>query len=274
MAIDFPLTMDTEDNERARTTGSALEKAVGILEVLADQVRPLSLSDLAELTAMPKQTVHRVVRQMEELDLVTRETGADRYVFGARLRQIGAAALAAPRQSLATRQILTELVDEIGETCNIGVLDGEQVLYVDRVECHWPLRVQLRPGSRVPSHCTAIGKLLLAHLSEARRRQLLPQLDLTAYTRNTLVTVSGLDAALAEIRNQGFAINQEEDSLGLNAMAVPVRDSSGRVLAGLAVHAPSARLPLAEMLERRPLLEAAAVKVAQVLFPVRSDAKR
>lgn len=261
--------MDTEDNERserARTTGSALEKSVGILEALGEQVRALSVSELAELTAMPKQTVHRIVRQLEELNLVTREAGADRYVFGARLRQLGVAALSAPRQSLATRQILTELVDEIGETCNIGVLDGEEVLYVDRVECHWPLRVQLRPGSRVPSHCTAIGKLLLAHLPSAQRRQLLPQLELTAFTRNTLVTVPELESALTDIRGQGYAINQEEDSLGLNAMAVPVRDASGKVLAGLAVHAPTARLPLAEMLERRQLLESAARKVAEVLF--------
>ncbi|WP_020202177.1 MULTISPECIES: IclR family transcriptional regulator [Cupriavidus] len=258
--------MDMEDQERARTTGSALEKAVGILETLGEQVRGLSLAELAEFTGMPKQTVHRIVRQLEELDLLAREAGGDRFIFGARLRQLGVAALSAPRQSLATRQILTELVDEIGETCNIGVLDGEEVLYVDRVECHWPLRVQLRPGSRVPSHCTAIGKLLLAHLSGAQRRELLPRLALTAYTRNTLATVPALEAALAQIRSQGYAINQEEDSLGLNAMAVPVRDAAGKVLAGLAVHAPSARLPLDEMLARRPLLEAAAGRVASVLF--------
>ncbi|CAG2129174.1 Pectin degradation repressor protein KdgR [compost metagenome] len=258
--------IDMEENERTRTTGSALEKAVGILEALGEHVRALSLSELAELTTMPKQTVHRVVRQLEELGLIARETGSDRFIFGARLRQIGVSALSAPRQSLATRQILTELVAEIGETCNIGVLDGEQVLYVDRVECHWPLRVQLRPGSRVPSHCTAIGKLLLAHLPGAQRRELLPRLELAAFTRNTLVTVPDLEAALATIRGQGYAINQEEDSLGLNAMAVPVRDASGKVLAALAVHAPTARLPLDEMLARRPLLEAAAGKVAEILF--------
>lgn len=258
--------MSDNEDERARTTGSALEKAVGILEALGEQMRALTLSELAELTAMPKQTVHRVVRQLEALQLLTREAGADRYILGARLRQIGVAALSAPRQSLATRHILTELVDEIGETCNIGVLDGEEVLYVDRVECHWPLRVQLRPGSRVPSHCTAIGKLLLAHLPAAQRRQLLPQLALTPYTPNTLVTVAQLEAALADIRERGYAINQEEDSLGLNAMAVPVRDARGRLVAGLAVHAPTARLPLDAMLARRPLLEAAAVKVAQALF--------
>lgn len=266
MMTNMNPSMTDNDAERARTTGSALEKAVGLLEALGEQARALSLSELAELSGMPKQTVHRVVRQLEHLDLVAREAGADRYIFGARLRQIGVAALCAPRPSLATRQILTELVDEIGETCNIGVLDGQAVLYVDRVECHWPLRVQLRPGSRVPSHCTAIGKLLLAHLPAAQRRQLLPQLELTPYTPNTLGTIEALEAALAQVRAQGYAINQEEDSLGLNALAVPVRDSAGKVLAGLAVHAPTARLPLSEMLARRPLLEAAAVKVAEVLF--------
>lgn len=262
------------DMERIRTTGSALEKAVGILEALAEQIRALSVSELAELTAMPKQTVHRVVRQLEELNLVTREAGTDRYVFGGRLRRIGVAALSAQPQTIATRQILAELVAQIGETCNIGVLDGAEVFYVDRVECHWPLRVQLRPGSRVPSHCTAIGKLLLANLPGAQRRQLLPQLELTRYTPNTLVTVPELEAALADIRRQGYAINREEDSLGLNALAVPVRGATGKVLAALAVHAPSARLLLADMLARRPLLEAAAAKVAEVLFSASRDDQR
>lgn len=162
--------------------------------------------------------------------------------------------------------MLDALVAELGETCNIGVLDGGEVLYVDRVECHWPLRVQLRPGSRVPVHCTAIGKLLLAHLGAAQRRQLLATLPLTPFTPNTLVTVPELDRALERIRHDGVSINREEDSLGLNAMAVPVRGSDGKVLAGLAVHAPTARLPLERMLECRTRLEDAAARIGKLLF--------
>lgn len=260
-------TMDTKaDLEHIPSTGSALEKAVLVLEALTDQVRGLSISEIAELTRMPKQTVHRVVRQLDELGMVAREGIGDRYGFGGRLRQLGRAALASPRQSLATRPILDDLVAELDETCNIGVLDGGEVLYVDRVECHWPLRVQLHPGSRVPAHCTAIGKLLLAHLPTAHRAHLLAALPLTAYTPNTLVEVPTLEAALAQIREDGYAINREEDSLGLNALAVPVRGASGKVLAGLAVHAPTARLPLDEMLARRSLLEAAASRIATALF--------
>ena len=256
----------TEEPERTPGTGSALEKAVLVLEALAAQGRSLTASEIATLTGMPKQTAHRVVRQLDELGMVMREAAGDRYVFGGRMRQLGRASLTAPRSTLATRHILNGLVADIGETCNIGVLDGGEVLYVDRVECHWPLRVQLRPGSRVPAHCTAIGKLLLAYLPAPQRAQMLPALALTSYTPNTLTSVAALSQALEDVRRDGYAINQEEDSLGLNALAVPVRDARGVVLAGLAVHAPTARLPLEAMLACRQRLEAAAQQVAQALF--------
>lgn len=253
-------------SERHQGTGSALEKALLVLEALAGQGRSLSASEIGALTGMPKQTAHRVVRQLDELGLVMREAVGDRYVFGGRMRQLGRASLTAPRATLATRHILESLVADIGETCNIGVLDGGKVLYVDRVECHWPLRVQLRPGSRVPSHCTAIGKLLLAYLPAAQRSHLLPTLPLASYTPNTLTSVAALSAALDEVRRAGYAINREEDSLGLNALAVPVCGQGGKVMAGLAVHAPTARLPLDAMLACRQRLEAAARQVADALF--------
>lgn len=259
--------METSDDVGpVQNTGSALEKGVMVLEALTGQDRGLSVSEIAEATQMPKQTVHRVVRQLEQLGMILREPLGDRYVFGSRLRRLGRDVLAGPRQRLATRPVLDALVAELGETCNIGVLDGGEVLYVDRVECHWPLRVQLRPGSRVPVHCTAIGKLLLAHLGAAQRRQLLATLPLTPFTPNTLVTVPELDKALERIRHDGVSINREEDSLGLNAMAVPVRGSDGKVLAGLAVHAPTARLPLERMLECRTSLEEAAARIGRLLF--------
>lgn len=256
----------TDKQDDNRVTGSALEKGFILLEALSDSPRGLSTTEMAALTGLPKQTVHRVVRQLEALGLILRQLGSDRFAVAGRLRRLGRAALMASDQTQVTGQVLSALVAQIGETCNIGALDGNEVIYVDRVECHWPLRVQLRPGSHVPAHCTAIGKLLLAHLPTAAFKRLLPRLPLTRYTPNTLTTPEALDHALADIRDQGYSVNMEEDSLGLAALAVPIRDADGAVCAGLAVHAPTARLPLPELLAQRPHLEAAASHLSEELF--------
>lgn len=257
----------SSDLNDAKSTGSALGKGLVILETLAESTRGLSVAEMLTRIDLPKQTVHRVVGQLEDLGLIARGHGGDRYHFADRLRRLAQTVLTNGAQTHITHRILTDLVGELGETCNIGVLDGTEVLYIDRVECHWPLRMQLRPGSRVPAHCTALGKLLLAHLEPTRARYLLKGLPLEQFTPHTLVTADALESALETIRKQGYAVNEEEDFLGLSALAVPVRDASGRVMAGLAVHAPIARFPLSRMLERSHLLEEAAQRVGAALFP-------
>lgn len=251
-----------------RPLNSALEKGITILEALSESPRGLSTTEVSALTGLPKQTVHRVVRQLEELGLILRQLGSDRFAVAGRMRRLGRAALMAVDQMQVTHEILSNLVGVVGETCNIGALDGTQVIYIDRVECHWPLRVQLRPGSHVPAHCTAIGKLLLAHLDETILRRLLLRLELRRYTPNTITTTAELELALADIREGGYSVNAEEDSLGLAAIAVPIRDMNGVVCAGLAVHAPTARMPLSELLAQRPRLEEAAARLSTELFSV------
>ena len=246
--------------------GSAMGKALALLEAISNSAQGLNLTDAAAATGMPKQTAHRVLRQLLELDLLGRDPATDRYLCSQRMRRLSAAVLGSVGSDAYSRRLLQQLVDELHETCNIGVLDGTQVLYVDRVECDWPLRVQLQPGSRVPAHCTAIGKLLLAHVMPGRLRRLLDELPLQVFTPRTLRTPERLAQALQQIRQCGFAINEEEDSLGLNALAVPIRDPRGRVVAGLAVHAPLARMDLAAMVGKRERLERCAADIARNWF--------
>ncbi len=257
-----------DDEETARTTGSALGKALAVLEAVAEDPRGASGAEITERSGLPKQTVHRVLRQLEDLGLLAWDAVVERYAFAARLRSLSRSVLAGSgAQNPAAHAVLLALVDALGETCNVGVLDDDQVIYLDRAECHWPLRLQLHAGSRVPVHCTAIGKLLLAHLPREQLERLLRGLTLARHTRNTLVTRATLLRALDEVRVQGHAVNQEEDFLGLGALAVPVRDAQGQVVAGLAVHAPLARFPLRRMLAERGRLEKAAAAIGRELFP-------
>ena len=190
-----------------------------------------------------RQTTHRVLAQLEELELVARDIQPERFRLGARFGRLAIDGLSSMASRHQVRATLVELVDEVRETCNIGVLDGHQVVYVERVECDWPLRVQLQAGSRVPAYCTAIGKLLLAHMDEGRLRHYLSTVDLKPLNANTIIDPHRLRTHLVEIRRDGFSINDQEDSVGLLAVAVPLCGRDGRVLGGLALHGPEARLP-------------------------------
>jgi DNA-binding IclR family transcriptional regulator len=165
------------------------------------------------------------------------------------------------------RAILARLVGEIGETCNFTMLDGDQVIYVDRVETAWPLRMTLTSGSHVPLHCTASGKLLLALLPKASRERLTAHLGLMRYTGSTITDPARLAAELARIRTCRYATDNEECHAGLVCVAVPVMDANKRVCAALAVQAPVSRMPLARALEHLATLRRAAAAMASTLGP-------
>ena len=243
-------------------TGSALGKALAVLEVLLEEPMPLSLGDIAARTDLPRQTVHRMVKQLEENALLRRDPGGDSYSVGPRMIDLGMQAISASTRVAPVRRVLHNLVARMGETCNLGVLARDEVIYVERVECDWPLRIQYGVGSRVPLHATGIGKLLLAHLPARERRRLLRVLPLTQLTERTITDPARLEEELTTIRRRGYAANDRENTPGLIGLAVPIRNPKGKVIAGLAVHAPEARLSLSRALENLPLLNEAAGELA------------
>lgn len=245
---------------------SATEKSLAVLEFVVGTLRAASATDIGEALGMPRQSAHRTAQELERLGLLRRDIAGDRYVAGDRLQALAISVISNSAHTRATHLVLEALVGQVQETCNLGMLDGGEVVYVDRVECDWPLRVQLKVGSRVPAHCTAIGKLLLAHLDPASRRRALGPGELRRYTPNTIVDRARLEACLEQIELQGYSINDQEDAVGLIALAVPVRDPQGDVVAGLAVHAPAPRYPIGAALNDLPLYREAADRISRALF--------
>jgi DNA-binding IclR family transcriptional regulator len=158
--------------------------------------------------------------------------------------------------------ILVRLVEAIAETCNFTMLDGAEVIYLDRVEAAWPLRIHLSSGSRVPLHCTASGKLLLALQPKAARARLLSHLTLSRFTDTTFTDSRRLTAELATIRARRYATDNEEYHAGLVCVAVPVLDARKRACAAIAVQAPMSRMPLERALQHLPELQRAADAMA------------
>jgi IclR family acetate operon transcriptional repressor len=237
-------------------------KALAILETLAKTRRPLGVTEISALQGMPKPTAHRIVRMLENEGLLQREPGTRRFVPGQRLVQLGLGIISASMLHSPRHAILEALSSEIGETCNFGVMTGSNAVYLDRVESAWPLGLRFEPGSRVPLHCTAMGKLFLSLLPPRKRALLLGALALNRYTENTITDPARLERELDRIRASGISTDDQEFITGVVCIAVPVNGAGGQPAAALAVSAPLARMSLAQGLEHVPLLRTAAERLA------------
>lgn len=251
--------------EDERGHGSALAKSMAVLDLVAAEGRPLGLVEVTERLGMSKPTVHRLMRQLEDEGLLQREPARDRYGVGPRLCALSVNALASAAGNGAIHAILVDLVDRIGETCNIGVLDRSEVVYIDRVECDWPLRLQLSRNSRVPAHCTSNGKLLLAFLENRIRARLTRGMTLVAYTENSITDPTRLEEECRAVRRDDYAVNNQEYHVGLLGIAVPIRDGGGRVIAGLAMHSPVPRMNIEGLHTHLPALREAAARIGAAM---------
>ena len=230
-----------------------------LLETMCAQGQPFSLGDAIEATGWPKPSVHRMLGQLEAGGLLAREPDGRRYTPAPRLLRLAESTLSAGTQHGVRHAVLRQLVADIGESCNLTALSGAEVVHLDRVESAFPLRMELRPGTRVPIHCSASGKQFLAHLSSARRAAILDGLPLTRHTTTTLTNRAALEAELERILRQGYATDAEEFVDGLVCVAVPVLTGGRRqVRSAVALQAPAARMPLTRALQLVPRLGEAA----------------
>lgn len=239
-------------------------RSFDVAELVAASAEPVSLDRISSATGIPKPTAHRLVSAMVDAGILLREPGAKRYSAGGRLSAIAIGIMNHSAFAGERRAILKALVDKIGETCNFTARDGTDVIYVDRVEADWPLRVHLQPGSRVPIHATASGKLFLSSFPAPLRRRMLYGAPLQRFTRKTITDPHRLEIELARIRKSKIATDDEGFLAGLIAVAVPVRGRNRRMIATLAVHAPTARMSLKRALEQIPLLRQAASDLGRI----------
>ena len=248
----------------ASSTSSAA-RSLELLSLLAREERPLSLAEIGERLGWPKATAHRICEQLVQLRFVSRDVLDRSFSTGPALQRLAYDSLNHGVVRGLRHQVLAELVSRIGETCNFTTFDGAQVLYLDRVEAAWPLRLTLDVGSHVPLHCTASGKLFLAAMSAPQRDLLIERIALPRMTARTLVSAKALRAECELISRAGHSCDREEFIAGLIAVAVPVRDEAGAVRAAVAVHAPVARMSLQRALKQLPALSEAARKMAALL---------
>jgi DNA-binding IclR family transcriptional regulator len=251
---------------------SSTLRAFGVLELVAHADGPLSLDELTQLCGLPKPSVYRILGTLQRGGLVQREPASKRYCIGARLSRLALEVMMRSPQRARRHAILQQLVAEIGETCNLTMLDGNEVLYLDRVETSSPVRVHLAAGSRVPLHCTASGKLFLSQLSDSQAATLLGPGPYRRFTENTITDPEELQKALRRIRSEGMGTDVGEFLEGSVAVSVPVTDAQGRVCATVAVHGPAPRVTLRSCMDFLPALRRAAKAMAGTMVPQAAEA--
>ncbi|NYT59113.1 IclR family transcriptional regulator [Alcaligenaceae bacterium] len=260
MTLAHPVIIDEQKIDGNTPT----MRLFALLEVIARKNQYFSLQSLVDELGLPKPTLHRMLQQLEGAGMIQRDGDGRQYSTGQRLRRMAENLLLNDTVHGARHAVLRQLVEEVGESCNITTCSGNEVLYLDRVETLAPLRFYLHPGSRVPVHCSASGKLFLAQMTSSQRRRLLAQATLAQYTDKTLTTIDQVEAEIERVRRDGYAFDDEEFLPGLFCVAVLVPSAEGKSNMAVAMQAPIMRMTAEKSLQCLPALHRAAAVLADI----------
>ncbi|MEV0732637.1 MULTISPECIES: IclR family transcriptional regulator [Polymorphospora] len=254
----------------AHTTAmsQSIQRALDVLETLSTEAPEVgqTLTELADRLGLPKSTVARVLFNLESRGFVEQD-GLRRYRVGMRLFSIGGQALANSHLRVTSRPYLEDLTLRVGESSYLGVLDMQQVLYVDRIESPQPVKLLSPIGSHRPVNATAMGKALVAWMDETDVRRLLKRTGMASRTRHTVTELDAFVEGLERIRADGVAVDVGEWDEGLTCVAAPVRSSNGAVVGALGISGPSWRLSGEQLKDATRLLAKAVADLGTELAP-------
>lgn len=219
---------------------TTVTNAARLLKQFRTREDSIGVSELARRLGLGKSGVHRLLVTLVAEGLLEQDPRTGGYRLGIVMFELGEAVRVHLDLHAAAGPVLAHLRDQTGESSQVGVLDGDEVVYVDRLESAHSLRLMYDTGRRVPSHCTSSGKVLLAHLPEPAREAVLarPRRRLTPHT---IVDPDALRVELATVRARGWAEAVDEREIGVASLAAPVRDVHGDVVAAVSIGAPVAR---------------------------------
>ena len=249
--------MRNEETVTTRGVVQSLDRALSLLDLVSFSDHELSLGEIAARSGLAKSTAHRLLRTLELRGFVARNPANGSYRPGLKnFRGFHGGPL--------VHRALSDLAERSGETANLGALVGSMVLYVDRADSPQALRWQLGVGERVPAHCSGLGKAILAHLHRDAVERILPQ-HLEAQTAKTITDRQAFLAQLAEVRRQGFALDDEEFMEGVRCVAVPIMGPGGEAVAAVSISGPAFRVTDQVVLAGTALLHEATAAIGRQL---------
>jgi IclR family pca regulon transcriptional regulator len=244
---------------------TSFARGLAVIRAFADSRKPQTIAQISQQTGIPRAAVRRCLHTLRQLGYV--EAELNNFALRPKVLTLGYSYLSSTPLTIAAQPCLNHVSQALGESSSLAVLEEDQVLYVARAATSRVMSVSLSAGSRLPAYCTSLGRVLLAHLPQAELDAYFTRVDLQPRTEHTVTDAARLRALLAQVREDGYAINNEELELGLRSIAVPVRGASGRVLAALNVGAQAVRVAPERMIgEFLPVLRQGAQELA-VLLP-------
>ncbi|MSQ51816.1 MAG: IclR family transcriptional regulator [Betaproteobacteria bacterium] len=220
---------------------SSVTNALRLLKVFSDQESEIGISDLARRVGLAKSTVHRLASSLVEEGMLEQAEREGKYRLGLALFELGALVRRKMDVTAEARHHLKALSERSGETVQLAVLEQTAALYINVIESQRALRMSYQVGTRAPLHCTAVGKVLLAHADDKVFESTVAQ-GLAALTAMTITQASELRRDLSAVVQRGYAFEEEEAEPGLRGVAAPVRDFSGQVVAAIGISGPTHRM--------------------------------
>jgi DNA-binding IclR family transcriptional regulator len=240
----------------------SLDRALELLELLADAGGDMGVTEVARRLEVHKSTASRVLSTLQDHGLVERSPASDKYRLGHGLVLLARAVATELDLARAARPLMQELADGTRETVNLAVLQGDRVVNVDQITASHQVVSVNWVGKETPLHCTSNGKALLAFLPPADRRRILAG-PLERLTTRTIADAATLEKQLQRVREEGYAFTLEELEVGLNAVAAPIRDASGSVVAAVSVAGPAYRVPAQRLTELGEMTRTAGAEISR-----------
>lgn len=243
-------------------TGGMLAKGLTLLIALGGYPDGVGLSDLARQVGMPVSTAHRLLATLLAFGFVHVDVEHKRYSLGLRLFELSHQVASVRKLSEVALPVMRRIVEATTETTLMSVLDGNEMMYLERLDSPQPVRVRGSIGGRGPLYCTAMGKSLLAFQPDDVREAILSQLQLERMTPHTIIDRAELRHELERTRERHYATADEEHEIGVRSVGVPVLDVRGRAIAAICITAPAFRVTLEKLTYNVPLLRKAAQEIA------------
>ena len=243
----------------------SLTRGLSLLEALADAESGLTLTDLAHRVQLAPSTVHRLLATLEKMGYVYQADELGRWWVGLQAFTVGVSFLANRDFVAHSHPYMRRLMEQAGETTNLGILDGTEAVFISQVQCRETMRTIVKLGSRVPLHASGVGKAIFAAMPDDEIEAILKVKGLPRITANTITSPETMWAAIHVIRKRGWSFDDEEHAIATRCVAAPVYDEHAEVLGAISVAGPVTRLPDERIRQLGPLVSHAAEAITQRL---------
>ena len=250
-------------NERIKS----IDKVLDLLEFLSLNEQETSITKISKELHMGLSTVHRILTTLKSRGYVIQNQQTAKYRLGIKLFELGCAVQSTKRLVEITKPYLKQLSQSTNETANLAILEGKEVIYLDTIESPEILRTEIMAGTRTPAHCTALGKVLLASISDGEFQSLYKSDELpSSLTSKSISSLEELKNHLKKVKEQGYAVDREEYKIGINCIGVPIFGRNGEAIAAISITGPASRFTLNEMEKVKSKLIAISKEISNQLY--------